>query len=77
MGSCNLALCLYFAIYNAEYASNNLLALFMGNNFLYVVYYVIMKLYCGERPSWSCVMYAILLHLCALPSLYFFLNAER
>ena len=76
-GSANLALCLYFALYNAAYASNYLLALFMGNLFLYVNYYVIMKLYCGERPTWSCITYALLLHLSAVPSLYFFLQAEK
>ena len=70
----NLSLCLYFALYNAAYASNYLLALFMGNLFLYLNYYVFMKLYCGERPTWTCLTYAALLHLTSIPSLYFFLQ---
>ena len=77
MGSANLSLCLYFALYNAAYASNYLLALFMGNLFLYLNYYVFMKLYCGERPTWTCLTYAALLHLTSIPSLYFFLKVQR
>ena len=77
MGSANLSLCLYFALYNAAYASNYLLALFMGNLFLYLNYYVFMKLYCGERPTWTCLAYAALLHLTSIPSLYFFLQVSN
>ena len=77
MGSANLSLCLYFALYNAAYASNYLLALFMGNLFLYLNYYVFMKLYCGERPTWTCLAYAALLHLTSIPSLYFFLQVLK
>ena len=77
MGSANLSLCLYFALYNAAYASNYLLALFMGNLFLYLNYYVFMKLYCGERPTWTCLAYAALLHLTFIPSLYFFLQVSN
>ena len=77
MVSANLALCLQFALQPADYASNNLLALFMGNLFLYCTYYLLMKLYCGERPSWSCLLYLLLQLSTAAPSLYFFLNAER
>ena len=77
LGTANLSLCLYFAVYNAAYASNYLLALFMGNLFLYLNFYVFMKLYCGERPTWSCLIYAALLHLTSIPSLYFFLQVFK
>ena len=77
MVSANLALCLQFALQPADYASNNLLALFMGNLFLYCTYYLFMKLYCGERPTWSCLLYLLLQLSTAAPSLYFFLYAER
>lgn len=73
----NLFLCIYFATHNADYASNYILMLFMLNTFMYCMYYVIMKFYCGERPSWTCIMYFLLMHLCAVPSLYFFVSSER
>ena len=49
----NIALCVYFAIQahdNQKGASNYLLYMFMLNMFVYLTYYIIMKLVNGERP---------------------------
>ena len=77
MGVSNLLLCIYFLLNTANYASNYLLLIFMGNLFLYMNYYVIMKFYSGERMTWSCYIYIFCLLATGFPSLYFFTNIER
>ena len=77
MGVSNLLLCIYFLLNTANYASNYLLLIFMGNLFLYMNYYVIMKFYSGERMIWSCYIYIFCLLATGFPSLYFFTNIER
>ena len=77
MGFLNILLCVYFGFNMAAYASNYLLLIFMGNLFLYMNYYVMMKFYSGERMIWSCYVYLFFLLATGIPSLYFFLNIER
>jgi len=77
MGSLNFVLCLYFGLNNADYASNYLLLIFMGNLLLYMNYYVMMKFYCGEKLAWSCYIYIFSMLATGFPSLYFFTSIER
>jgi len=77
MSSFNVLLCLYFALNMGDYASNHLLMVFMGNLFLYMNYYVIMKFYCGERMTWMCYIYICCMLATGFPSLYFFTTIER
>ena len=77
MGSLNVLLCLYFGFNTADYASNYLLLVFMGNLFLYMNYYVIMKFYSGEKMTWSCYIYIFCMLATGFPSLYFFTTIER
>ena len=77
MSCFNVLLCLFFAFNLASYASNHLLLVFMGNLFLYMNYYVIMKFYSGERMTWGCYIYISSMLLTGIPSLYFFTAIER
>ena len=36
-----------------------------------------MKLYCGERLEWYCVVFMVFCFICMLPALYFFQGKEK
>jgi len=73
----NSCLCLYFAFRPTKYASNYLLYIFMGNMFAYLVYYVVMKLLCGEKPTWESWLYLICGNIMAIPAMYLFTQNEK
>merc|ERR1712129_499286 len=76
-GSLNILLCLYFGFNNADYASNYILLLLMGNVFVYLSFYIIMKWRHGEKMTWSCYFYIFCMAATAFPSLHFFTTMEK
>ena len=73
----NLSFCFLFSVHDEKGISEILLFTFIGNLMFYLSYYVIMKLYCGERLAWHCVIFLLLDLLCVFPALYFFTQLEK
>eukprot|EP00092_Neocalanus_flemingeri_P001863 GFUD01001986.1.p1 GENE.GFUD01001986.1~~GFUD01001986.1.p1 ORF type:complete len:789 (-),score=153.17 GFUD01001986.1:31-2244(-) len=73
----NLGLCIFFAMHNPDGLSSVLLFIFIGNLFGYILYYVLMKFYCGEKLEWHCLTFLVLCVLCMAPALYFFQRKEK
>ena len=73
----NLAICIYFAVYIPKGLSSILLYIFIGNLIAYTLYYVTMKIYCGEKLKWHCIVFLVFCLICMLPALYFFEKKEK
>ena len=53
------------------------LVIFLANFFLYLAFYLFMKLRAKEMPSAPCWTFLALTILCAIPALYFFYNKVK
>ena len=53
------------------------LAIFLANFFLYLTFYLVMKLYVGEWPTNSCWLFLALTILCAVPALIHFVESVK
>jgi len=74
----NFGFCIYLPISNpSEGLSSIMLNIFLGNLVSYTIFYIFMKIYCGERLVWYCVVFLVLCTLCFGPAFFFFQSKEK
>lgn len=77
ISSLNIAICLYFALNNAKYASNYLLGIFACNMSVYLFYYITMKSINKECPTWEAWFYLVCVVMMGIPAMKLFKAIEK